>query len=104
VLSLMPYTAAAWADRPCGLETHRQFVPGYEAWVNGERVEPTRSPDGMLVVPLREGENEVRLVYRGPFRARVAFAVSAIGWLALLCYAAYRCVQTAWGCGVRRLD
>lgn len=90
VKSLMPYTVAVRTDGPSHLETHRQFVPGYEAWVNGERVELTRSPDGMLLVPLAAGENEVKLVYRGPLLARVGFVVSAIGWLGLLSFTIWR--------------
>lgn len=89
VHGLMPYTATVRADRPCDLETHRQFVPGYVARVNGVEVEARRSSDGMLLVPLVEGENEVTLTYRGPLLSRVAFVVSAAGWLGLLGFGLY---------------
>jgi hypothetical protein len=90
-----PYTATVRTDRPCVLETHREFVPGYEALVNGARVEPARAPNGMLTVPLRPGDNEVKLVYRGPLLARVAFVVSCLGWLAVLGFASYWCWRGA---------
>lgn len=92
VRSLMPYTATLRADRPADLETHRQFVPGYEAWVNGARVEPARAANGMLQVPLVAGENEVKLVYRGPPLSRAALVVSAVAWLGLFGFAARRAV------------
>jgi hypothetical protein len=87
VRSLRPYTADVLADGPGLLETHRLFVPGYEARVNGEPVEPTRSADGMLLVPLRDGENEVVLTYHTPPLARAGLAISAVGWLAGLAFA-----------------
>jgi hypothetical protein len=87
VRALRPYTADVCVDRPALLETHRQFVPGYEARVNGEPVEPTRSADGMLTVPLRDGKNEVVLTYRVPPLARAGLAISAAGWLAALAFA-----------------
>ncbi|MDY3563360.1 hypothetical protein R5W23_004862 [Gemmata sp. JC673] len=82
--ALHPYAATVRTDRPARLETHLEFVKGYEATVNGARVEPAPSPDGMLTVPLAEGDNEVRLVYRGTPAARAAFVVSGLGWLAAL--------------------
>jgi hypothetical protein len=83
VRSLMPYAATVGCDRACVLETHRQFLPGYCAIVNGNQVEVECSPEGMAMVPLSPGENEVTLVYRGTALMRWAFAVSAFGWLGL---------------------
>ena len=85
--SHMPYTATVRTDRLCDLETHREFVPGYEARVNGRLVEPARTANGLLTVPLPAGDNEVVLVYRGPPVVRVAFVVSCSGWLALAGFA-----------------
>jgi hypothetical protein len=90
VRSLVPYTATVCCDRACFLETHRQFVPGYEAFVNGGRVEVKRSREGMALVPLQPGTNEVKLDYRGTSAMRWALAMSAAGWLGLFGAAARR--------------
>jgi hypothetical protein len=96
VRSLLPYRAGVTTDRgDTFLETHRQFVPGYRAYVNGVRTPVARSAAGMAVVPLRAGHNEVELVYHGTRAMRVAFTVSALSWFGL-------CVAAVCG-GLRRI-
>jgi hypothetical protein len=84
VSTLLPYTAAVRVDGDEGfLVTHRRFVPGYRALVNGKRADVSRSEAGTVVVRLPTGTSEVRLQYRGTVAMQIAFAVSALTALAL---------------------
>jgi hypothetical protein len=84
VHSLVPYTATVHAARACALETHKLYYPGYEARVNGREAPVQRSPDGMVMVPLAEGANEVEVRYVGTPAMRAAFLVCAAAWLLLV--------------------
>jgi hypothetical protein len=84
VHSLVPYAATVHAARACALETHKLYYPGYEARVNGREAPVQRSPDGMVMVPLAEGANEVEVRYVGTPAMRAAFLVCAAAWLLLV--------------------
>lgn len=83
-LGLIPYRARAHADEPMYLETPRAFIPGYSATVNGAYTPVTRSPNNRSMVKLPAGDNLVELRYTGTPALRLAFALSALCWCALL--------------------
>lgn len=84
VSSLMPYSAKVEVDQPAFLETHRLYLPGYQATVNGLTVSVARSPEGMTMIPLNPGKNEVRLDYRGTPAMRYAFVLTTVSWCGIL--------------------
>ena len=93
VSSLAPYTAVVRVDGSEGfVVTHRRFVPGYRALVNGKRAHTFRSADGNVAVQLPHGTNEVQLRYRGTTAMRVGFVVSALTALGL----AVAAVRSGW--------
>jgi hypothetical protein len=57
----------------CAVETAQRYLPGYDAVVNGRRVNVQCSPDGQVMVPVPKGESQVELIYRGPESARIAY-------------------------------
>jgi hypothetical protein len=96
-----PYSARARAGRPCYLETHRRFVDGYRARVNGRRVEVACSPAGRAMVPLDAGDNEVPLRFVGSTGLRAALLGLGAA-AALLAWAGVRWARRAvgWSGGV----
>lgn len=84
ITSLIPYEATVTASMACDLETHRLFVPGYTATVNGSAAPVTKSAEGLVAIPLSPGENRVQLLYTGTAPMRVAGWISLAGWLALI--------------------
>lgn len=75
-----PYQAQLNSPVPAYLETPRMFLKGYEARVNGRRVEVARSPDALVMVPISAGENRVELSYEGPWMLRFAYFLSITAW------------------------
>lgn len=94
VTALNPYTAGVSVAAAEGfLVTHRRFVPGYEARVNGQRVPVFASADGRAAVAVPAGASEVQLRYRGTLAMRIGFGVSALtalGWAAAAGRGAWR--------------
>lgn len=88
--SVAPYAAAVRVDGDEGfLVTHRRFVSGYAARVNGQRVPVFRSADGFAAVRVPAGASAVELRYRGTLAMRVGFAVSALTALGLAAVAVW---------------
>lgn len=83
VESQTPYRARVRSATPGFLETPRLFVPGYEAKVDGQPVEPQPSPDGLVAIPVPSGESRVSLDYRGPALLRLAWSLTVLGFLGL---------------------
>jgi hypothetical protein len=83
---LIPYTLSLTATGPGWLGTPKIFVPGYVAFVDGKETPVARSPEGLVMVPVEQGSREVILRYRGPWILRVAFWVTATGWLVVLIF------------------
>jgi hypothetical protein len=83
VTSLAPYTAVVESAQPVYLETHRFFVPGYRATVNGRDVPVSESPGHRAMVPLDRGRSEVRMDYPGPPAVRAAYWFSLAAWIAV---------------------
>jgi len=79
--SLIPLKAHLRSAEPAFLETPRMFIEGYIALVNGVRVRPLMSPDRLLMVPVRAGESDVVVAYRGPYALRLSFWISFYAWL-----------------------
>jgi len=81
IKSFFPYRVSV--SLPVGgyLETSRVYLPGYTATVNGQPAEVGRSEDGMLMITLPAGSNEVTLEYKGTPIFRTALLLSAISWI-----------------------
>jgi hypothetical protein len=83
--SLAPFHLFVTAGRDCLLETPRLFIPGYRTLVDGVMSSPIKSPQGLVAIPLKEGEHEVTLAYDGGPFLRASYAVSCGAWVVLLC-------------------
>ena len=85
VTSWVPYRAKlAVPQAGAWLETPRLFVPGYAATANGTSARVKRSPDGLVMVELKAGANDVVLRYPGPRVLRASYWVSLLTWAAML--------------------
>jgi len=90
VTSLAPYAAVVVTPRPAFLETHRFFVRGYRATVNGRIVPVTQSPEHLAMLPIEAGRNEVRLDYLGPPAVRAAYWFSLLAWACVAAWGLWR--------------
>jgi hypothetical protein len=93
ISSLAPYAATVDAAQAGYLETHRFFVRGYRATVNGRVVPVTESPEHLAMLPLERGPNEVRLDYLGPPAVRAGFWLSLTAWVGLAVWGLWRAAQ-----------
>ena len=59
------------------LETPRQWLAGYRAWVDGVPVEPLRAKSGMLGLPVKAGPHSVVLAFTGSARLWTGLVISA---------------------------
>ncbi len=50
-----------------GLFTSIPYVRGWDIRVNGEKIVPNLVQDYLVLIPLKEGDNEIRMVYHIPF-------------------------------------
>lgn len=82
VKSLVPFDVETRTDAPGLVETPRVFIPGYRATVNGRETPVSRSPEGLVMVPVPAGASEVRVDYPGPRGLQAAFFVSLLGLVA----------------------
>ena len=82
--SLIPYRARVTISEDGYLETPRQWIAGYHAWVDGERIDPVRLKSGMLGVPLKAGPHTVVVKFVGSARLWGGLIVSAAALLYLL--------------------
>lgn len=71
------------------LETPKLYIPGYQARINGEPAPLARSPDGLVMVPVSRGFHEVELAYPGTPLLRLAFWLTAVAWLGVVCFIAW---------------
>lgn len=92
--SLLPFEAEVNSGRPAVLESPRMYIPGYRATVDGHPVDVRRTGNGLVSFPVPAGVSEVRLDYRGGWPLRIAYWLSAGGWLAF----------AAWTSGFPALD
>lgn len=79
--SLIPYRLTLSNAGAGWLETPKIFLPGYVAFVDGRKAEVARSPDGLTMVPINPRARQVVLRYEGTAWLRIAFWVTATGWL-----------------------
>jgi hypothetical protein len=76
VTSFIPYRARVTAPAEAWLETPRMYQAGYQAVVNGRRVEVAPSPSALVMVPVPTGVSSVKVQYYPPFGLLAAFWVS----------------------------
>ena len=81
--SLIPYRAEVTASEPALLETHRLYVEGYRARVNGKIVPALQSPDNRVMILLPPGTCDVQLDYVGSPLLRAGYLTMGLGWAAL---------------------
>lgn len=86
IKTLIPYRASLTVAEPALLETHRLFVEGYEARVNGRVTPALQSPDNRVMLLLPPGANEVQLDYVGPPLLRAGYRVMGLGWTCLAAF------------------
>jgi hypothetical protein len=86
VKTLIPYEAEITAQTPGWLETPKIFTRGYRAVVDGKETPVARSPQGLVMVPVEEGDHQVVLSYPGPWSLRVAFWTSVVAWLVVFAF------------------
>ena len=78
------YEVAVSTDEAVMLETPRVFTPGYSARVDGHAAAISRSPDGLVMIPLAPGTHRVRLAFQGSVGLRMALGVSVLAWCGIL--------------------
>jgi hypothetical protein len=66
IKQLTPYTAEVLASKEGYLETPMVYLPGYTAKVDGEAVNASRSPEGLVSVKIPAGHSIVTVSYDGP--------------------------------------
>lgn len=66
------------------LLTHRTFLAGYEATVDGKPVEIGPSPTNLLTIPIPQGDSTVTLAYKGTSAMGTSFIVSLLALAASL--------------------
>lgn len=86
VESLLPYRARVQMPRAGLMETPRQWLAGYRAWVDGVRTNPVRLKSGMLGVPLTAGTHAVVVKFTGSARLWTGLVISAVTGLGLLAW------------------
>ncbi len=64
----------AFTSVPCLLVLQKTFLPGWEATVNGKRLEPQVADMVLTAVPLEPGQNRIKLNY-APLSLRLGFFV-----------------------------
>lgn len=79
--SLLPLQARVTAPGAGYLETPRMFLPGYSATVDGGPARVQRSPDGRVMLAVPAGQSMVEVRYRGSNLLRLAFWLTAAGWM-----------------------
>jgi hypothetical protein len=77
VESLVPYRARVTMSEDGYLETPRQWLAGYRAWVDGVPVAPLRAKSGMLGIPVKAGPHLVVLQFTGSARLWAGLVISA---------------------------
>jgi hypothetical protein len=90
VTSLAPYAAVVDAAQSGYLETHRFYIRGYRATVNGRAVPLTESPEHLAMLPIERGPNDVHLDYPGPAPVRAAYWFSLAAWVAVAAWGLWR--------------
>ena len=84
VSSWIPYRAEAETAIPAWLETPRVWQRGWQARVNGRRVEVRSSPHALAMIPLEPGTSHVELTFQVPLWLSAWFWLCAAGWSVLL--------------------
>jgi hypothetical protein len=87
--SLLPYHVDISADAASRIESHRVFVPGYRALVDGAEAPVWISNDGFVDVPVAEGTHSLKLRYEGPLPLRSSYWAALASWTAVLIWTAF---------------
>ncbi len=90
VESWTPYRATVISPAPAWLETPRIFIEGYHAVTNGKNVAIARSPNGLVMLPVGSGKNQVTLTYPGPLSLRLSYFLSLGAWISLIAAGLFR--------------
>jgi hypothetical protein len=92
IQSVFPYRGST-ESKSVGnyLEIFKEYMPGYQAMVNGKVALVLRSPTNLLMIPLELGSNDVSLRYTGTEVMAVSFYISVIGWILFILYFSVIC-------------
>ena len=91
--SVDPFRISVTHSAPAWLETPKLFLPGYVASVDGVSVQPQRSPDGLVMIPLPVGQHQVNLGYVGPPALRVAYWGTLSAWFLFFGFLVWNALQ-----------
>jgi len=85
--SVIPFTLELDLPSAGWLETPKLFLRAYQATVDGQRIAPTRSPNGLVMLPVPAGHSTVQLRYVPPPFLVASFWTTWSAWLALGAFA-----------------
>jgi hypothetical protein len=80
---LIPFTLELDLPNAGWLETPKLFLRDYEATVDGRAIQPARSPNGLLMLPVPIGPSTVQLRYVPPPLLVASFWATCSAWFAL---------------------
>ena len=84
LVTFAPFRASLILPEPGWLETHRMYVEGYRATVNGMPAEVAMSADFRVMIKVPAGHLAVRLDYVGSPRLQILYATMGLGWALFL--------------------
>ncbi len=91
LVTFAPYRASLILPEAGWLETHRMYLEGYRATVNGAPAEVKISADSRLMIKVPAGPLAVRLDYVGSPMLRGLYAAMGLGWALFAGWAAWLC-------------
>jgi hypothetical protein len=91
--SLLPYKVTVTAPAPVQLETHRVNIPGYRAWVDGQKTSVKTSIEGFVTIPIESGSHIITLRFEGTPTLRLSYWAALASWTILLAWALGRDVR-----------
>jgi hypothetical protein len=90
-----PYRANVTSPTAAFVETPRVYIDGYAAAVNKQAVPVSRSPGGLVMIPVGAGQSGVKLYYPGPLSLRVAYFFSLAAWTGVIAFGLFRMSRRA---------
>jgi hypothetical protein len=91
--SLLPYKVTVTAPAPVQLETHRVNIPGYRAWIDGQKTSVKTSIEGFVTIPIESGSHIITLRFEGTPTLRLSYWAALASWTILLAWALGRDVR-----------
>jgi hypothetical protein len=90
------YSAEMETTNSLILETHRVYLQGYRAFVNGAATAVLKSPAGNAAIKVGPGRNRVTLRYVGTPWMRASWWGSLLAWAAVAAYFGFGAIRRRW--------